>query len=254
MSEINQIRTYDRAASVVFLKTNEQFGGLSNMAPGFPLRINDTHIRTSEAFYQACRFPHMPDVQRLIIEQHSPMTAKMRSKRYRKDSRLDWDMVRVKTMRWCLRVKLAQNWNEFGRLLLATGERSIVEQSRKDDFWGAKLTEDGTLTGMNVLGRLLMELRERLKEDSSQSLKIVEPLSIPRFLLLEQDIELVDATDNASHTTPPMSPPRDLHQTSLFDQPNVVRKSMDIQNDCMDKTLRRSSSKHYSTYRYTKFR
>jgi type I restriction enzyme S subunit len=35
----------------------------------------------------------------------------MRSKPFRKDSRPDWDAVRVKIMRWSLRVKLTQNWN-----------------------------------------------------------------------------------------------------------------------------------------------
>src|SRR5258707_624803 len=151
-----QIRTYKRAESAVFSKTKEGFGGLSNMAAGFPLRINSVHIRTSEALYQACRFPHLPNVQRLIIEQVSPMTAKMKSKPYRENSRPDWERVRVKMMRWCLRVKLAQNWSSFSRLLLSTGDRAIVEESRKDDFWGAKGVDADTLIGMNVLGRLLI--------------------------------------------------------------------------------------------------
>lgn len=197
MAQADQIRRYDRAASIVFLKTNERFGGLSNMAPGFPLLVNDIRIRTSEALYQACRFPHMPEVQHLIIEQTSPMTAKMRSKPFRKQSRGDWDSVRIKIMRWCIRVKLAQNWYEFGRLLLATGDRPIVEQSNKDDFWGAKVTEDGTLVGMNVLGRLLMELREQLKADADESMKAVTPPSIPDFLLFEKSIGTVIAADNA---------------------------------------------------------
>ena len=154
----DQTRTYDRRTSVVFLKTKEAFGGLSNMAAGFPLRVNDIQIRTSEALYQACRFPHLPQVQAEIIAQKSPMTAKMKSKPHRKESRSDWDRVRVKIMRWCLRVKLAQNWESFGKLLLKTGDRPIVEQSKKDSFWGAKPIDDEILVGMNVLGRLLMEL------------------------------------------------------------------------------------------------
>jgi hypothetical protein len=36
----NQIRVYRRSESVVFLKTTEAFGGLSNMAGGFPLRVS----------------------------------------------------------------------------------------------------------------------------------------------------------------------------------------------------------------------
>ena len=112
-STTDQTRTYDRPSSVVFLKTHEAFGGLSNMAGGFPLHVHGVRIHTSEALYQACRFPHMPEVQRLIIGQTSPMTAKMKSKPHRKDSRPDWDRVRVKVMRWCLRMKLAQNWEKF---------------------------------------------------------------------------------------------------------------------------------------------
>ena len=230
MSQASQVRTYDPSASVVFLKTNKRFGGLSNMAPGFPLWVNSVRIRTSEALYQACRFPHLPNVQRRIIDEHSPMTAKMRSKPFRKDSRPDWDAVRVRIMRWCLRVKLAQNWREFSRLLLATGDLPIVEQSRKDDFWGAKVAEDGTLVGMNVLGRLLMELREQLKGDEAESLRFIEPLAITEFLLFGQPIEAVQAAPSteipgwtarrqsqADAAPPPPSDP----QPSLFEQPMI---------------------------------
>lgn len=186
----NQLRTYQRAGSAVFLKTKEKYGGLSNMAGGFPLIVNDIKIRTSEALYQACRFPHIPEIQRLIIEQRSPMTAKMKGKPHRQNSRPDWDAVRVKIMRWCLRVKLAQNWDSFSERLLETGDIPIVEQSRRDDFWGAKLVDKDTLIGVNALGRLLMELREQLKDDPSELLP-VKPLPIPNFLLYEHQIEVI---------------------------------------------------------------
>jgi type I restriction enzyme S subunit len=191
MSSSDQVRTYSRAESVVFLKTDEPFGGLSNMAGGYPVRVNGIGILTSEALYQACRFPHLPDVQRMIVGEKSPMTAKMRSKPYRKDSRRDWDHVRVRIMRWCLRMKLASNWSAFSELLLRTGDRPIVEQSRKDDFWGAKAVGDGsTLVGMNVLGRLLMELREQVKKHGRDAFLRVETPDIPDFHLLGRPIEI----------------------------------------------------------------
>lgn len=191
MSSSDQVRTYSRAKSVVFLKTDEPFGGLSNMAGGYPIRVNGIRILTSEALYQACRFPHLPDVQRMIIGENSPMTAKMRSKPYRKDSRRDWDHVRVRIMRWCLRMKLASNWGAFSELLLRTGDRPIVEQSRKDDFWGAKAVGDGsTLVGMNVLGRLLMELREQVKEHGRDAFLRIELPGIPDFQLLGRPVEV----------------------------------------------------------------
>ena len=189
----NKLRTYHRAGSAVFLKTKEKYGGLSNMAGGFPLIVNDIKIRTSEALYQACRFPHMPEIQQLIIEQRSPMTAKMKGKPHRQNSRPDWNVVRVKIMRWCLRVKLVQNWDSFSELLLDTANLPIVEQSRRDDFWGAKPVDKDTLIGVNALGRLLMELREQVKNDSSELLH-VDPLPIPNFLLYERQIEVIGDT------------------------------------------------------------
>lgn len=188
-------REYERSSAVVFLRTKEAFGGLSNMASGFPLRVNGARISTSEALYQACRFPHRPEVQRLVIEQTSPMTAKMKTKPHRGDTRPDWDRVRTKVMRWCLRVKLAQNYANFSRLLLSTGERPIVEESRKDDFWGAKPVDGGRLVGMNVLGRLLMELRKELREFEAQRLQKVLPVDIPDFLLFGRPIETIQSSE-----------------------------------------------------------
>jgi type I restriction enzyme S subunit len=57
------------------------------MAAGFPLVVNDIAIRTSEALYQACRFPHRPDVQHEIIAQASPLVAKMKSRKCLRDLR-----------------------------------------------------------------------------------------------------------------------------------------------------------------------
>ena len=121
------------------------------------------------------------------------MTAKMKSKPYRAESRRDWDRVRVKVMRWCLRVKLAQNWDTFGTLLLDTGDRDIVEHSRRDDFWGAKPVDKRTLVGMNALGRLLMELRESVKTEPRESFLRVAPLHIDNFRLWGRPIERVAA-------------------------------------------------------------
>ncbi|MEZ5594131.1 MAG: NADAR family protein, partial [Gammaproteobacteria bacterium] len=253
-----QTRTYERASSVVFLKTNEAFGGLSNMAGGFPLRVNGVRILTSEALYQACRFPHLPDVQRLIIEQRSPMTAKMKSKPHRSNSRRDWFQVRVKIMRWCLRVKLAQNWRKFSELLLETGDRPIVEQSRKDDFWGAKPVDDGTLVGMNVLGRLLMELREAVKAETRETLCFVEPLAIPDFLLGGEPIGVV-ATRVAEiareQTQADVQMPRGnvdgpaVVQQSLFDEPVVKESPPPAKPGIKENGVRITDLKPYSEYK-----
>jgi len=184
-------RTYRIDECVIFRKTNERFGGLSNMAPGFPLYINGIRIGTAEALYQACRFPHLPDVQRLIIDEPSPMTAKMRSKPYRSQSRPDWEQIKVRIMRWCLRIKLVQNWQKFEQLLESTGELPIVEFSKKDPYWGAQPTDEHTLVGANVLGRLLMELRLHLRGPERERLRCVMPPNVPTPLLFGMPIKPV---------------------------------------------------------------
>jgi ribA/ribD-fused uncharacterized protein len=208
-------RTYERDAIVAFRKTNGAFGGLSNMAPGYPITLCSLTVRTSEALYQACRFPHLPDVQRLILDEVSPMTAKMRSKPYRNQSRADWDEVRIPIMRWCLRVKLASNWAKFSALLLSTEERPIVEDSHKDDFWGAKPETETRLEGRNVLGRLLMELREKLRSDPN-TLRFVKPVPIADFFLLSQPIGVIEAGDDEQPVQMTARRHQPLHQPTLL--------------------------------------
>jgi putative DNA methylase len=191
VTQPDRLRTYEPSECAVFRKTTEQWGGLSNMAAGYPVVVNGVHISTVEALYQACRFPLRPTLQKRIISERSPMTAKMITKPHRTDTRPDWDDVRVQIMRWCLRVKLVQNFDRFSALLLSTGDRPIVESSRKDDFWGAKTAADGTLIGQNVLGRSLRDLRDRLRTGELHRGTVVEPLTLPHFELFGRSIETV---------------------------------------------------------------
>jgi ribA/ribD-fused uncharacterized protein len=186
-----ETRTYNRSDCITFRKTAEKFGGLSNMAGGYLLNVNGVRILTSEALYQCCRFPHLPEVQRQIISERSPMTAKMKSKPYRSDSRPDWNVIQTKVMRWCLQVKLVQNWDQFSKLLLETEDLLIVEDSRKDDFWGAKPINEDTLIGANVLGRLLMQLRAQIKNGEISPQSIINPLPVADFLLYQQQINSI---------------------------------------------------------------
>ena len=177
------------------------------MAAGFPLQINGVKIRTSEALYQACRFPHHPHIQKEVIAQRSPMSAKMKSKRYRSEhTRPDWSRVRVNAMRWSLRVKLVQNWDKFSTLLLETGDKPIVEESRKDDFWGAKRLDEDTLKGANILGRLLIELREEIRKHEKSAFVRVEPPvpeKIPDFLFYGKSIGVIESKPVYPEKSPP---------------------------------------------------
>lgn len=187
------VREYIKDNCCIFSSTKKDFGGLSNMCSGFMLDINGIDILTSEALYQAMRFPDYPEIQNKIIFEKSPMSAKMVSKKYIKNTRSDWEEVKVDIMRWCLKVKLAQNFLKFGLLLESTNLNPIVEFSTKDEFWGAKpIKNSNSLIGINALGRLLMELRAVYTTDKRYSMLNVEPLPIEKFAILNHKIELID--------------------------------------------------------------
>jgi ribA/ribD-fused uncharacterized protein len=186
---------------VVFYKVSDEYGGLSNMSNDFPLLVNGLRVGSSEALYQACRFPHCPDWQQEILDAPHAMQAKMKAKkegRWKEHSRPDWEQVQEAVMRWCLRAKLAQHVTKFGGLLRWSSPRPIVERSRKDRFWGAVLEKDGVLRGENRLGLLLMELREELlacrAAGQESRLLRVEPPQISDFLLLGKPIAVIDST------------------------------------------------------------
>ena len=194
--------------AVVFLKTKERVRWFVEHGAGFPFagEWHPVYARRKPSIRHAAH-PHRPDVQRRIIDERSPMAAKMRSKPYRHDSaaRLG-NQVRVNVMRWCLRVKLAQNWDIFSELLLDTGERSR-RASRKDDFWGAKPVDERTLVGMNVLGRLLMELREAVKSKPRRESSARGTSSHKDFLLGGHPIKPV-ASGHSKRCMKPWSGPR----------------------------------------------
>ena len=195
------ITTYNVSNVCHFRKTDEPCGGLSNMCSGYPLRVNGVRILTTESLYQSCRFPHLPEVQEVILQKKSPMSSKMFSKRFLQATRSDWDDVRVDIMRWCLQIKLSCHYLKFGQLLGSTSSRDIVEISHNDRFWGAvrQRRDQEVIEGNNILGKLLIELRGKYLSTPFKDLLYVEPLGIPDFLLFGEPINGVDQRFKIAH-------------------------------------------------------
>lgn len=180
-------REYILSEVVLFSKTKEAFGGLSNMASGYDLYVNEVIIPSSEHLYQAMRFNNFPEIQNEIIQQDNAMKAKLVSNKYKiKYSRPDWERIQIQVMRWALEIKLSQNWEKFSALLKSTGTKPIVEYTPKYKIWGAR-PQGNKLVGVNALGRLLMELRAKYVYCDSKLL-CVNPPSIPNFLLYDYPI------------------------------------------------------------------
>lgn len=181
------IRTYRESEVAAFFRTSDRFGAFSNMARGFPLQVGDIAVPSSEALYQALRFPHLPDFQAEILAQDSPILSKRHAYKRVSETRSDWMEVNVSAMRYVLRLKWACHPDKITALMRETEGRPIVEISSRDSFWGVK--RDGEiLTGSNVLGRLLMELRLAvLDHDADQAIEVT-PHPALKARLLGQDL------------------------------------------------------------------
>lgn len=71
----------------------------------------------------------------------------------------NWDAIKVEVMRECLKQKFSQE--PFRTMLLETGDTYIQEGNFwGDTFWGVDLNSK---MGENRLGKLIMEIREHLK-------------------------------------------------------------------------------------------
>lgn len=183
------IREYKISESVTFAKTTAKFGGFSNMASGYSLFVNEINIPSSEALYQACKFPLYPEIQEKIIKASNAMVAKRIAVANEHYVRQDWDKIKFDVMRWCLRIKFLQNRRRMEELFSETSEKPIVEYSKKDSIWGAMPEGNNILKGINAMGRLLMELRKQAREGTFSS--SVMPPNIIGFLLYGHPIEEV---------------------------------------------------------------
>jgi len=108
---------------------------------------------STENVYQAYKL--------LSVEERKPFTTctpgEAKSMGQKVKLRGDWEHIKVSVMLSCLEVKF-QN-TELRKLLLETSPKYLEETNNwGDKFWGKV---DGQ--GQNMLGQLLMQIRERLK-------------------------------------------------------------------------------------------
>lgn len=97
-------------------------------------------------------------VRGLILSARSSHEAFKIAEKWRDHRRPDWDAVKVGIMRDILWAKVGQHEYVY-RKLLETGDRELVENSWRDDFWGWGPNRDG----QNMLGKLWMLIRAELR-------------------------------------------------------------------------------------------
>lgn len=143
----------------------QDFYVLSNFS-SFTVKWRGLLFPTSEHAYHWAKFRNR-DVTgahcEMILASLSAHEAFKYAERYKAERRLDWDAVKVPIMREILRAKVEQH-EYVRRKLLATGERTLIENSWRDDYWGWGPNRDGK----NMLGKLWMEIRAALAAKSTE--------------------------------------------------------------------------------------
>ena len=160
-------------SEIAFTKVALPYGWLGNMAP-YPVTYNSVTYKTTEALFQALRFENHPEVQKEIITQTSPMSAKMVAKKYKHLLEEEgYELLGEKdvaNMRLCVDLKLEQH-PDLAKQLIDTGSALIIEDctSRPQGsgiFWGAAKTANGW-TGKNTLGEIFMDKRQELQNNKT---------------------------------------------------------------------------------------
>ena len=132
-----------------------EHGFLSNMYD-CPVTYKGVTYSCSESAYQAQRCAY--DVDAKQFAKFSGVEAKKMARKVA--TREDWHSVKVGIMKEILQAKFTQNPN-LGKQLVATGDRLLAEGNHwRDTFWGVY---NGR--GENTLGKLLMEVRDELKNE-----------------------------------------------------------------------------------------
>ena len=162
-----EMQLYDPRECATFRRSAERYGLLSNMAGRMPLRAGGMAFQSSEGLYQALKFPHSPEAQRIIGRAKNGFAAKIVAYEVEETLTPGWDDIKLDAMRFALAVKLAQHPGTFGKTLRQTRNLPIVESSRDDDYWGA-IPRTAGLIGHNHLGKLLTELRTELYQTDDE--------------------------------------------------------------------------------------
>ena len=161
--------TYPMSECVCLKKISEEWGVFSNFYPT-PIVVDGVAFKNAEQVFQLMKFKDVQVIGRIWrgitannkICHEIKRTVKSYEKLHR---RKDWGMMILDALKFALTVKYEQCELFRTELARSRGKFIVEDQTsfpkKYPDCWGVKQVGDGVnFRGPNVLGRLLMELRE----------------------------------------------------------------------------------------------
>lgn len=160
------IQEYPADKTAAFCKVAEEWGVLGNFAPT-PIVVGGVPFDCTEKLFQMMKFTDLESRKIIYAQKGQPI--KMKAKHQEKVGvvREDWGRIFIDAMKFCLMQKYNQS-ETFRNELERSKGLFIVEQQanprRPAGAYSAKLSDDGnTWAGPNIMGRLLMLLRDQGK-------------------------------------------------------------------------------------------
>jgi N-glycosidase YbiA len=166
---------------IKFYKQNEKPYGLFSNFSMYKITLDGKLWPSTEHYYQAKKFAGTEYEEEIRQLKTAAMAAKA-GRAKDKPMREDWDKVKNTVMKDALWAKFTQNQTPQN-VLLSTGDALLVEHTKNDAYWGDGSDGDEVGPGLNMLGKLLMEVRGELRERQVATTKIKrlldsEPLKI----------------------------------------------------------------------------
>ena len=127
---------------------------------------------TTEHFFQAKK-SNDPAIRKHIAELPAPGQAKRYARTV--ELRPNWELIKVDVMKRGLKLKFnPQLYPELSKLLIDTGDAELIEGNWwHDNFWGNCFCNNcSNIPGQNMLGKLLMEIRDSIKPKTFTRVKL----------------------------------------------------------------------------------
>lgn len=143
--------------AIEFYSKTAAYQEFSNFSP-HGIEMHGLWYPTVEHYFQAMKFPGHEHAEKIRLAA-KPAIAKQLGRARSVPLRADWEQVKLDIMRAAVRQKFTTH-AELTQLLQGTGDEELVEVAPTDYFWGRGKAG----TGQNWLGKILMEVRNELRE------------------------------------------------------------------------------------------
>ena len=156
--------------TIYFYKLSDPYGCFSNFSP-HPIEVDGLDWQTVEHYYQAQKFvaTENEELIQVIRDAQTPMEAAQIGRDRTLKLRCDWEEVKQQVMWQGVLTKFLTH-TDIQAILLDTGDRLIVEDSPTDYYWGCGQDK----TGQNQLGKILMNVRQEIRQ------RLQRKLSFPK--------------------------------------------------------------------------